>query len=229
METLSYNFNISEFRIERIVTVGTINLSAYFIHDYYPTRFQDVDDDIKRVRRLVYDFKDGRNSALVANKIATAITRKNLHLNNPCICVIPASTNTKTQIRYSEFCRLVAGSARIINGYSFISNRVDRDEMKGQASGNKIGTFDFHSQFYRGKTVLLFDDVYTSGTSFKQTGEKLMSTGANKVIGIFLAKTYSDYGHHYLSPDDEGFYSDFEVIHNEPPVIKPPDTDDLPF
>ncbi len=227
METLEYNHNIAEFRIEKTVTVGTRNFTAYFIHDYYPTRFKDVDDDIKRVRRLVYDFKDGRNSSTVGAKIANAISRKNLHLDNTCICVIPASTGYKTQNRYSEFCKVVAGATGIQNGFSYITNRVDRDEMKGQSGGDKISTFDFHSHLYRGKTVVLFDDVYTSGTSFRQMAEKLIKTGANNVIGIFLAKTYSDYVH-YVSPEEAGFYDDYEEsdFDIEEPEIEPPDFDE---
>lgn len=46
-----------------------------------------------------------------------------------------------------------------------------------------------NSEQYKGKNVLLFDDVITSGGSFKQVAAKLLETGAKSVIGIFLAKT----------------------------------------
>lgn len=36
-----------------------------------------------------------------------------------------------------------------------------------------------------GLNVLLFDDVYTTGSSFKQVADRLIETGAQNVIGIF--------------------------------------------
>lgn len=216
MKTLSYGYDISMFRLEKTISVKNKNLKAYFIHDYFPSRYQDVDDEIKRVRKLVYDFKDGRNSSWVALIIADAIKIKMLQLNNSCICIIPASTSYKTKNRYSEFCRDVASISGILNGYSFITNRVDREELKGKASGDKISTFEFHSNLYHGKTVLLFDDVYTSGTSFKQVAEKLITTGANDVIGIFLAKTISDKDIEETTKEDFSLIDDYSE-----PVLKP--------
>lgn len=46
-----------------------------------------------------------------------------------------------------------------------------------------------NSEQYKGKNVLLFDDVITSGSSFKQVSAKLLETGAKSVTGIFLSKT----------------------------------------
>jgi len=39
--------------------------------------------------------------------------------------------------------------------------------------------------------VILFDDVITTGASLDQFAERLMTTGATNVVGLFLAATYA--------------------------------------
>jgi hypothetical protein len=223
MKTLDYNKDIQEFRIERETLINGKTIKSYFIHDYYPTnRYKDVDSEIGIVRRMVFDFKDGRNATLVANRISNAINHKVLNLMNACICIIPASTSAKTLNRYLLFTKLVSDNLKINNCFSAISNKFDREELKGKSSGDKIGSFKFDENLYKGRIVYLFDDVCTSGTSFRQTAEKLLKTGAVDVIGVFLAKTVWEnlnYGSDYEpEPEPEDYY--------DPSMEEPEDGED---
>jgi predicted amidophosphoribosyltransferase len=42
---------------------------------------------------------------------------------------------------------------------------------------------------FRGKKVILVDDVITRGRTFVQTADKLIANGASSVEGMFVAKT----------------------------------------
>jgi hypothetical protein len=226
MRSLNYNPDISEFRGEKSFHINGMNTKTYYLHDYYPTnRYSDVDYSIKTVRRLIWDFKDGLNSEMVATKIVDAFRKKGLSPHNSCFAVIPASTANKTEQRFQQFAQFVADRLGILNSYSAIINRTDRDQMKGQSSGDKISTFDFNPNFYRYKLVYLFDDLFTSGTTFKQSADRLLSTGAETVVGIFLGN--SMWETHEYNPD---LFLDTEIKQKKIiPNSLPFGFNDLPF
>lgn len=198
---LNYDPEIRQFRhsgVDRILRKRTlIGYNFHYIHDYYSERRYGnlVDDDILRVRRLVFNFKDGRNANAIANLITDALESLNFELlqevafPNACLVVIPASTPEKTEIRYRTFCDTLARNLGIENGYAAITT-VPHKSTKGTAGGDKIKYFTFHNELYDKKQVVLFDDVRTSGTTFTQVLSALLDTGATNVMGIFLAKTF---------------------------------------
>jgi phosphoribosylpyrophosphate synthetase len=106
------------------------------------------------------------------------------------VCVIPASTQYKNDLRYKALCTKIAEKFPVINGYNYISIVSDRNDSRGQKSSDTVWNLSFSSNV-RGKTVVLFDDITTRGTSFIQVASKLKEQGANNVIGFFLGKTVS--------------------------------------
>lgn len=196
METLGYDSSVENFRIKKTDTIvlkgRPTNIFSYFIHDYYPIKHfgHEVDEEIENVRKIVFAFKDGKNSSLIANMIYSAIQKSEISLNNAFFIPIPASTPEKTAARYNTFSEKLCRNLGIPNGIYSITATA-HECTKGTSGGNKIEHFTFDTAKYEGKNVLLFDDVRTSGTTFKQTATKLLATGANSVTGIFLAKTVS--------------------------------------
>jgi len=219
MTSLSYNKDDFELRITKDFYINGMKRQAYAIHDYYGTnKFPDVDENIRFIRKQIWDFKDGRNSEFVALKLAQAIKIKNLPLNNACFINIPASTQLKTMVRFKSFSETLCKTLGIQNGYSAITTK-DHDATKGQAGGNKIEHFIFNDSFFRGKKVYLFDDVCTSGTSFRQTAGALLDNGALEVTGLFLGQTVSTFipfGFEAIEEQND----DLELFFDE---------DDLPF
>lgn len=201
METLPYNKDTNEFQVASEYIIAGKKTPFYAIHNYYgKNKFPDVDQNILDVRRQIWNFKDGQNAAVIANKIANAIKTKALDLNKSCLVIIPASTQVKTTIRFQLFCNRLSATLGIENAYEAIKTE-DHEQTKGQSGGNKIAPFSFNPSYYKDKTVYLFDDVCTSGTSFKQVAEKLIQTGAVKVIGIFLGRTVSTYKSYQVFDD----------------------------
>ncbi len=47
---------------------------------------------------------------------------------------------------------------------------------------------------FKTKNIILFDDIITTGTTFRLIKQSLLKKGANSVIGLFLGKTLFDSG-----------------------------------
>ena len=163
-----------------------------YCFDYYPkNRYPSVSSQDESNRRTVWNFKDGSYTAglsRLADFLDGNFTKE--EMKNVVVCVIPASTQYKNDLRYKALCTKIAEKFPVINGYNYISIVSDRNDSRGQKSSDTVWNLSF-SNNVRGKTVVLFDDITTRGTSFIQVASKLKEQGANNVIGFFLGKTVS--------------------------------------
>lgn len=189
-------------------TKGVFNYTAYL--PYYPTRFE-VSDDLDTIRKVVWNFKDGRISKSVAETLAPAVKGGGLSNCTPLsdwwLCVIPASTQAKTVARFNTFCQEFCKLTGLKNGYSLLTNSGDRDAIHTQEDRNAVNIMD-NIAFgdVAGKKIVLFDDIYTTGKSFLKVATKLKELGASEVHGLFLGKT------HWLEETvDNDFDDDFDM------------------
>ena len=77
----------------------------------------------------------------------------------------------------------------IENGLVRIRNTQRQTGLKDNTmrSANIIGAFDIgESNDFRGKTVLLVDDVATTGNTLHEAACKLLESGATKVLCVAL-------------------------------------------
>ena len=200
MYTLKYDKNIKEFRhrdscfvrMRKEKGMFFKECKYYVIHDYYPLSGigNDVDINIKNIRNFIFSFKDGRKADVeyAANIIVESLKKESINIENTCLMIIPASKPEKTNKRFEYFCSMVAKALNIENGFNYLS-AIEHEETKGSSDKNIRPFLILNSEQYKGKNVLLFDDVITSGSSFKQVATKLLETGAKSVTGLFLAKT----------------------------------------
>ncbi len=69
--------------------------------------------------------------------------------------------------------------------------RKPQTELKGkQRRKNVVGVFSLNRAFeklLKQKTILIFDDVYTTGSTLKEAGKVLKRNGAKKVWGLTIA------------------------------------------
>lgn len=174
----------------KYITLG--GHKAAYCFDYYPkNRFPSVTSQQEADRRAVWNFKDGSYSYGL-NRLADFLdgnfTKE--EMKNVVVCVIPASTQYKNDIRYKTMCAKIAEKFPVINGYNYITINTDRSDSRTQKSSDTVWNLSFSSSV-RGKTVVLFDDITTRGTSFIQVANKLKEAGASNVHGFFLGKTLS--------------------------------------
>lgn len=162
----------------------------FYTMEYLPTRYAASQKDWDN-RHAVWNFKDGNCSNVILNNMVHYIT----DIVGGCksdyiICFIPASTSFKTTNRYANVARRLNEMTGIPATLSAIKKASDT--AAGHIAGkscNPTADFIFDSDSFRGKNVILIDDVITRGRTFVDTALKLEVNGANSVTGLFVAKT----------------------------------------
>lgn len=167
-----------------------------YLVSYYPSRIKNVGEEGQKARKLIYDFKDGRNDAdiAVADMTASLLIEKlgEEELSDMMLVCVPASTTEKNEIRYKRFYERVSELTGIANGYDCIRVEGDRlavHERHHKKSITRTQVIMFDAMMLLGKKVVVFDDVITSGKSFSLFAEMLEAYGAEVVGGMFLGKT----------------------------------------
>lgn len=78
----------------------------------------------------------------------------------------------------------------IINGLERIKDTPTQTTLDFKDRKNNVkGAFKALDKTFKGKNVLLIDDVYTSGATLKEACKVLKSSGANKIYVLTLAHT----------------------------------------
>ena len=145
----------------------------YALYDYIPQRylrratFEQTDLD-----RRILDFKSGRGYAIrwAAREMARSLALMDLH--DTIVVCIPASCKRTNDIRYKHFSEELSERLGAVNGFGHIivSDHIDED-------------------FFRGKSVLVVDDITTTGRTANAFIERMESAGAHVRMAMFLAKT----------------------------------------
>ena len=60
----------------------------------------------------------------------------------------------------------------------------------GEKSLSHVSVMDFDVPFFKGKEVIVFDDIITTGGSYALFAEAVEKHGAHVVGGLFLGKTH---------------------------------------
>lgn len=162
---------------------------------YFPKRIQNVGEKEIADRDLVYAFKDGKAYEKVAQMTASSMKER---YGETCTDIVfspvPASTDKKNEIRYKAFCERVCELTGAINGYDHVKVCGERlsihEHRKTEKEIRKVCILEFDEKWFDGKTVLVYDDVITRGTSYALYACQLESFGANVLGGIFLARTH---------------------------------------
>lgn len=166
----------------------------YALMNYMPKRylrkasFETLVDD-----SLVWDFKDGKEWATkkAAKMIAQALSTRDL--KNVVFLCIPASCQRTYVRRCKKFSEMVCEKCGATDGFSYVNVFGKRQKNHNHYFlQEQLGTDDnyhINEQAIKGKKVILFDDVVTTGKSAAKFKEHLEEMGAEVTLSIFLAKT----------------------------------------
>ena len=72
--------------------------------------------------------------------------------------------------------------------FSSLKNNITRGDITGKAA-DPAAEFSFCPRYYRGKNVILVDDVVTRGRTLSGTGNRILPGGAASVVGLVVART----------------------------------------
>ena len=169
---------------------------------YYPTTCTHKVSNIAwNNRKMIWNFKNtpGKTSKydhldamtnvqyLLTNKLESTFST-NLLKFITFVC-IPASTSEKTRLRYEEFSKRVCDATGMMNAYNYMEVIHDCSEKKFGGSGILTDNIHFDQNFFKGKYVLIFDDVITKGDSMLRFKNKMESLGATVIAGIAIGLT----------------------------------------
>ena len=170
---------------------------AFFLK-YFPSRIRKVSEEAKAARKLIYAFKDARDDAYkeVAKMVVAYLEKEYREkVRNMVFLCVPASRQEANKSRYKEFCKEVSRLSGIINGSSHLILMEDRLAIHergraGEKSLSHVSVMDFDVPFFKGKEVIVFDDIITTGGSYALFAEEVERHGAHVVGGLFLGKTH---------------------------------------
>ena len=100
---------------------------------------------------------------------------------------IPASLKKHTERRFRSFSEQVCAQTGLQNAYDAFSYTTEKDE-----DGDETDTLHIDESFFKGKKVLLFDDMIATGGSISRFAEKLRAMGASVIGALALGKKISD-------------------------------------
>jgi len=121
---------------------------------------------------------------LVEDTLRTTFGSKTEYLTLVCLT---ASTQKKTELRYKEFAEKVCSDLNMTNAFSHIQVVEGGSAKHDGGDGSRKVSYDRY--FFRGKYIVLFDDVRTSGRSLEQERAMLESMGAQVICAITIAQT----------------------------------------
>lgn len=173
--------------------------TVYYLNKYYPVKhfaWNSLDKASLDFRSNLFKFKDGTSPA-VTSKFAKEISVVMSHLapnfdsSEFAFLAMPASSEKKTVARYSlllNFLKQKFPRAMFLNDYITFSGERQAKHLSDCGISDLSGHFDIGGDV-SGKTVLIFDDIVTTGSSMSDMKRKLKRMGAKDFICLSLGRT----------------------------------------
>lgn len=157
---------------------------------YIPSRYDNLKDWQKANQRIVSDFKKG----IVSEEHKTAILNAikgivNNSANEWVVCFVPAHTMEETVKRYTSLAAYLQANLECPVYIDSIKNYKNYNPVHQKGVKKEVKLHSFCKELFIGKHIVLFDDVITTGRSFREMGDKLIWIGALSVYGVCFAKT----------------------------------------
>ena len=169
--------------------------------NYLPTKYK-ANREEWRVRKFIWNFKDGKNTVKAAKLVADKLTAMfGEDCKNIVFACIPASSEQRNFTRYKVFADEVCRLSGAVNAFDHIhvhGARLAIHETKCSKNLETVQTIDFDKEFFNGKKILVFDDILTQGYSYAKFSCALERAkfscalerfGASVIGGFFLGKT----------------------------------------
>ncbi|WP_300879787.1 phosphoribosyltransferase [uncultured Duncaniella sp.] len=179
-------------------------VDCFSLYYYYPTTCcWDASPDEWDVRNLIWDFKANPNRPQsiieitsrhqkAVNEVVPDIKRVLLkffgsNVSKLTLVCIPSSKRIVTERRYKDFSSNLCNVTGMANGYPYV--HVAEEGDASHLGGIVQAQFSVDCSFFKGRYVILFDDVITSGRSMERFKRLLESAGATVIAGLSIGKT----------------------------------------
>lgn len=177
------------------ITNKEIQMDSPFINKAYCTLFYN-----EYIRERIKDYKyHGKNYLYkpFGEIMLDTIKKHHIHVDIDIIAYIPAHRRKEALRGYNQAELLAKYIAQKTNIRISRGNLIKIKWTKEQSHSNKIERItNLRDSFYikqasevENKTILLVDDIITTGTTMEECSKTLMSNGARKVIGLALTSS----------------------------------------
>lgn len=152
--------------------------------------------------KLKYHREIGLGEALAWN---VALYLDELGWQADSILPIPLSKQRFAERGYNQVDLIAHPLARLM-GWQYVPGALFRTRHTGSQVGlgagerrkNVLGAFHAESRIVAGKTLLLIDDIATTGATLDSASRALQDAGASKIYALTFAKAMQKYGSDYL-------------------------------
>ena len=140
---------------------------------------------------LAYDPKFA--TAWAAKQVSKAF--REMNFDNTIFVCCPASCQRTQVRRYRRFSNQLCGSLGMVNGFEHIkvvgkrAKKHIRSNAETKKNNEIHNLLEIDCDFFRGKKVVVFDDICTSGKSSETFVRLLEEAGAIVKLTMCLAKT----------------------------------------
>ena len=166
----------------------------YAFLDYCPKRYlHRASFEQTMANHMILGFKDGRNvyTRWVARLFARALA--GMDLSSYTVVCIPASTPYSNARRWKRFSDLLCRATGAHNGFDRVQvcGSRKRAHITGdcELARNIKHYVHIDAEYFRGRKVLVIDDIYTTGQSSAAFIAAIEAAGATVPMAIFLART----------------------------------------
>lgn len=173
-----------------------------YVFDYIPQRLHSdqkySNKTLIDIYKFILNFKNGNIDTIqLANFLANIIADiiPDIYLNkNFYLCVIPSSNKYDNDLRYKELINEISKILGINNGFTIISRKFDIDKSIQNGIKNNIDVLKGIeiSIDLNGKSIILLDDVITTGNSLKEFYKLMINNNVKEIYPLFLSRTIYD-------------------------------------
>lgn len=165
----------------------------FSFYSYQSTKCRNATKEEWRVRRFIWDFKDGKSFANVAYLVANKLIQLyGTETKNIIFACVPASSAEKNEKRYKDFSSLVCKLCGTSNAYNYIQVKGEKSAEHDNIDKKSIHNnqeVEFDKDFFKGKKVIVFDDILTKGFAYAIFANKIEKLGAEVLGGLFIGRT----------------------------------------
>ena len=182
-------------------TIPGIGLRIKYLLDYYPTTVDfEADESEWDGRWIVWNFKNNpekisweaheRALNIVVPRFKDLLIKTfgENYLKSMMLVCIPASTKVLNESRYKDFSERLCRETGMENGYPYTYITRERT-AKHEGGDDENVNYSFNDVIFKGKRVILLDDIITKGNSMRIAKTKLERIGAKVICGLAVGKT----------------------------------------
>jgi len=178
---------------------------------YIPKAYRELaTEEEKNFSEWVINFKDGQKAQLKegAQMVISKLRQWYGDKARELVCVpVPCSSMAQYRFRFSYFCVVVANTLGQANPMQHVTILGKRSAAHRNPAHTIVKDDNYEVQvdgeFFKGKKVVIVDDIISSGRTADDFAKVLEDAGAEVKGGIFFAKTKISFGDPQPEPQPE--------------------------